>query len=70
MAYVAGSAEIERHSGGVLFVEASNLDRLLNEVEECLRLAAISTNPADREAWVHLAEDWMRLARAAREREI
>jgi hypothetical protein len=52
-----------------LSVAESDLDRFLNEAEECLRQADMATNPADKKAWVHLAEDWMKLARAARERE-
>jgi hypothetical protein len=48
----------------------SDLDRFLNEAEECLREAGIATDPADKKAWVHLAEDWMKLARVAGERDL
>ena len=48
----------------------SDVDRFLNEAEECLRQAAIAINPIDKKAWLNLAEEWMELARAARERDI
>jgi hypothetical protein len=47
----------------------SNIDRFIDEAEECLRQAEIATNPLDKIAWVKLAEDWIRLARAVRERD-
>ncbi|HUN95443.1 MAG TPA: hypothetical protein VMU69_04285 [Bradyrhizobium sp.] len=47
----------------------SNVDRFLNEVEECLRQAGMATNSLDRKAWLELAEEWLELARAAKERD-
>jgi hypothetical protein len=54
----------------VLSVDERDVDRFLNEAEECLRQAAIAIDPADKKAWLQLAEDWMKLARAARERDV
>jgi hypothetical protein len=51
-------------------VAKSNADRFLNEAEECVRQAEIAINSHDRQAWLELAEDWIRLARAARERDV
>jgi hypothetical protein len=48
----------------------SNADRFLNEAEECLKQAQIATDPLDKKAWLQLAEDWMKLARAAKERDV
>ncbi len=48
----------------------SNIDRFLNEVEECLRQAEIATDPLDKRAWLELAEDWMKLARVLKERDL
>jgi hypothetical protein len=48
----------------------SNTDRFLNEAEECLRQVDMATDPLDKKAWLQLAEDWMKLARAAKERDI
>ena len=45
-------------------------DRFLNEAEECLRQADMAVNPLDKKAWLQLAEDWMKLARAAKERDL
>jgi len=51
-------------------VAERNLDRFLNEAEECLRQADLATSPADKKAWMQLAEDWMKLARAARKLDV
>jgi hypothetical protein len=58
------------HPSGALSVAESDVDRFLSEAEECLRLAKIVISPLDKSAWLELAEDWMKLARAARERDI
>jgi hypothetical protein len=50
-----------------LSVARSDADRFLSEVEECLRLAELALSPFDRRAWLELAEDWLKLARAATE---
>ena len=46
----------------------SDLDRFLNEAEECLRQSRAAVNEPDKWAWLELAEDWMKLARAVKER--
>jgi hypothetical protein len=48
----------------------SDVDRFVSEAEECVRLAEISVNAADKIAWLRLAENWVKLARAAKERDI
>lgn len=48
----------------------SDLNRFLNEVEECLREAQTAILPRDKMAWLRLAEDWMVLVRAEKERDI
>jgi hypothetical protein len=51
-------------------VTESNAERFLGEAEECVRQAEIAINPLDKQAWLELAEDWIRLAQAAKERDI
>jgi hypothetical protein len=48
----------------------TGLNKFLNEVEKSLRQARAAINPVDKRAWVSLAEDWMKLARAAKERDL
>jgi hypothetical protein len=48
----------------------SDADRFLNEGEECLRQAEMAIDLLDKKAWLRLAEDWMKLARAAKEQDI
>jgi len=48
----------------------SDLDRFLSEVEDCIREAQTAILPRDKLAWLLLAEDWMKLARAVKERDI
>jgi hypothetical protein len=48
----------------------SDAERFLSEAEECIRQAKIAVNPLDKKAWLQLAEDWMKLARAAKERDV
>jgi len=48
----------------------SDLNRFLNEVEDCIQEAQMAVLERDKMAWLLLAEDWMKLARAARERDI
>lgn len=45
----------------------SNLNRFVSEAKECVRRAEMAINSFDKEAWLQLAEDWMKLARAAKE---
>ena len=49
---------------------ASNLERYLSKAEECVRQAAIAVSAADKMAWLRLAEDWVKLAGTAKERDI
>jgi hypothetical protein len=51
-------------------VAKNNLERFLNEAEDCVRQAEMAANPLDKSAWLELAEDWIRLARAAKELDI
>jgi hypothetical protein len=51
-------------------VPESNWDRFLDEAEECLRQAAMAKDALDKKAWLELAEDWLKLARAAKERDV
>lgn len=46
----------------------TDAERFLREAEECLREADKARNPLDQEAWLKLADEWMKLARAAKER--
>ena len=53
-----------------LSVTEGNLDRFLNEAEECIRQAEMAVNTLDKIAWIELAEDWVKLARVAKERDV
>lgn len=69
MAYLTWiAAEVRAIRGGV-FVAESNMDRFLSEAEECIRQADIAISTIDKKAWLELAEDWMKLARAVGERD-
>jgi len=57
-----------RGLSGVLSMPESDLDRFLNEVEECLRQSRVAVNKFDKRAWLELAEEWMKLARAVKGR--
>lgn len=70
----AGQAEIACNINGChkppereIAVFERDLDRFLTEVEDCLMHVKIAPNQIDKAAWVHLAEDWMKLARASEE---
>lgn len=47
----------------------SDADWFLNQAQECLREAEKTRSPIDKEAWLRLAEDWMKLAQVAKDRE-
>jgi hypothetical protein len=51
-----------------LFMRESDADWLLSQAQECLQEAERTRNPLDKEAWLRLAEDWMKLAQAAKDR--
>jgi hypothetical protein len=42
----------------------SNEERYRRKAEECREHASIATDDADRNAWLELAEDWLKLARS------
>lgn len=71
MAHIAGTAAAKiAASLGLLSVTKSNLDRFLSEAEECVRQSEMALNDFDKRAWLELAEDWVKLARAVEERDI
>ena len=46
----------------------TDADRFRQEADECRRLAEISPSQLDKEAWLRLAADWIRLAENAEQR--
>jgi hypothetical protein len=46
----------------------TDADRFRQEAEECLKLAERSASQHDKDAWLSLAADWMKLAGDAVER--
>jgi hypothetical protein len=44
-------------------------DRFRSKAMECRQLAETAINPLDKEAWLQLAEDWIKLAEGAPEME-
>jgi hypothetical protein len=42
----------------------NDVERFRNEAKECRQLAERATNPIDKQAWLRLAEDWIKLAEA------
>jgi hypothetical protein len=45
-----------------------NVDQFRKRAEECRQLAALKTDPFDKEFWLRLAEDWMNVALEADKR--
>ena len=43
----------------------TDAERFRKEAQECRDLAEKAMSPLDKEAWLHLAEDWLKLAREA-----
>jgi hypothetical protein len=43
----------------------TDAERFRKEAEECRELAEKAMSPLDKEAWVRLAEDWLKLAQEA-----
>jgi hypothetical protein len=43
----------------------SDADRFRQEAEECRQLAATAKSQPDKEAWLKLAADWIKLAEGA-----
>jgi hypothetical protein len=58
-------ATLAHYSGAMRETDA---DRFLSSAEECLKEAEKALNPLDKDAWLKLAEEWLQLARAAKER--
>jgi hypothetical protein len=46
----------------------TDADRFRQEAEECRRFAERSASPLDKEAWLRLAGDWIKLAENAAQR--
>lgn len=47
----------------------TDAERFLKEADECRQMAARAINPADRDGWLKLANDWMKLASEAERKE-
>jgi hypothetical protein len=45
----------------------TDADKFLNGAEEYLRQAERAISPVAKKAWLRLAEEWMKLAKAAKE---
>ncbi|MEK9285694.1 hypothetical protein MTR72_39920 [Bradyrhizobium sp. ISRA442] len=45
----------------------ANAERFRRAAEKCRELAEEATSPLDKEAWLRLAEDWLKLAQQADE---
>jgi hypothetical protein len=46
----------------------NDVQRFRGEAKECRRLAERANSPIDKEAWLRLAEDWIKLAEEAEKR--
>ena len=46
----------------------TDADRFRQEAEECRKLAERATSQQDKDAWLSLAADWLKLAASAAER--
>jgi hypothetical protein len=47
---------------------SNDSDRFRRQADECRQLAAKALNPLDKEAWLRLAEEWLKLAISVEER--
>ena len=45
-------------------------ERFRSKATECRQLAEIAINPLDKQAWLQLAEDWIKLAEEAPEQQM
>ena len=52
---------------GVLMTE-NDVQRFRSEAKECRRLAEQATSRIDKQAWLRLAEDWIKLAEETEKR--
>ena len=50
-----------------LAMTETDAERYRRRADECRKLAERSTNHLDRKSWLHLAEDWIKLAEADEE---
>jgi hypothetical protein len=46
----------------------TDAERFRKEAEECCKLAERSVSQLDKESWLRLADDWIKLAEGAEER--
>ncbi|WP_193760667.1 hypothetical protein [Bradyrhizobium yuanmingense] len=46
----------------------TDAERFRQEAEECRQLAASSINPLDKETWLRLAAEWLKMAEEAERR--
>jgi hypothetical protein len=46
----------------------NDVQRFRSEAKECRRLAEQATSPIDKQAWLRLAEDWIKLAEETEKR--
>jgi hypothetical protein len=49
----------------VMLSPQTDAERFRKEAEDCRELAGKAMSPADKEAWLQLAEDWLKLAQEA-----
>jgi hypothetical protein len=47
----------------------THAERYRKQADECRKLAKRSANEFDEKSWLHLAEDWIKLAEADEERQ-
>jgi hypothetical protein len=52
----------------IIPVAMTDADRFREEAEECRKLAERSASQLDKEAWLRLAADWIKLAENAEQR--
>ena len=48
--------------------DLTDVERFRSQAKECRRLAERTTSPIDKEAWLRLAEDWIKLAEKTEKR--
>jgi hypothetical protein len=47
-----------------MHMSESDADRFRKQAEECREKAAKAVSPLDKEAWLRVAEDWIKLAQS------
>jgi hypothetical protein len=48
-------------------MSGADADRYRNEAEACRRLAAKAVSPIEKDAWLRLADEWLKLAQSAQQ---